>query len=163
MSNNDSSSNSPWVAYLASVDGWVYQSAEDAAEDLGSDGEVRIGVARGTCAPIEDDGGLRLPDGTYMAGDQVFELEMYIDGEGNEDESAAVRFAQAQAMAAGLNAAAGLPAVSIERPDDENIEVHVNGSVVASANHDEHGWSGMDAVEKTALSVARAFGAAVTA
>ncbi|GGM26643.1 hypothetical protein GCM10011608_09350 [Micromonospora sonchi] len=110
MTNQQTSNDSPWVAYLASVDGWVYQSAEDAADDLGGDGEVRIGVARGTCAPIEDDGGLRLPDGVHMAGDQVFELELYIDGEGNEAESAAVRFAQAKAMAAGLNAAAGVAA-----------------------------------------------------
>lgn len=53
--------------------------------------------------------------------------------------------------------------VSIERPDDERIEVHVNGQVVATANHDEHGWSGMDVVEKTALAVARALGGTVTA
>ncbi|MEU0078626.1 hypothetical protein ABZY58_12070 [Micromonospora tulbaghiae] len=155
--------DSPWVAYLASPDGWVYASADDAAEDLGPEEEVRIGVARGTCAPIEEDGGLRLPDGTFNAGDRVFELETYIDGEGDESQSAAVRYAQAQAMAAGLNAAAGLPAVTIERPDDERIEVHVNGREVATANHDEHGWSGMDAVEKTALAVARAFGAVVPA
>ncbi|MEV4197038.1 hypothetical protein [Micromonospora globbae] len=51
--------------------------------------------------------------------------------------------------------------VTIERPDDEEIEVHVDGQVVASANHDDHGWSGMDAVERTALAVARACGARV--
>lgn len=51
--------------------------------------------------------------------------------------------------------------VTIERPDDETMEVHVNGEVVASANHDEHGWSGMDAVERAALAVARACGASV--
>ncbi|MEV2239465.1 hypothetical protein [Micromonospora sp. NPDC049891] len=106
---NQTSNNSPWIAYLASPDGWVYQSAEDAAEDLGPEEEVRIGVARGTAAPTERDGGLRLP-GTYQSGDQVFEFETYIDGEGDESQSAAVRFAQAQAMAAGLNAAAAVPA-----------------------------------------------------
>lgn len=51
--------------------------------------------------------------------------------------------------------------VTIERPDDEHIEVHVNGQVVATANYDEHGWSGMDAVVKTALAVARALGGTV--
>jgi hypothetical protein len=51
--------------------------------------------------------------------------------------------------------------VTIDRPDEDRIEVHVNGQVVATANHDEHGWSGMDAVEKTALAVARAFGGTV--
>ncbi|MFY1595450.1 hypothetical protein [Micromonospora sp. WMMD737] len=49
--------------------------------------------------------------------------------------------------------------ITIERPDDEHIEIHVNGEVVASANHDEHGWSGMDAVERTALAVAGALSA----
>ncbi|MCX5066928.1 hypothetical protein OOJ91_13835 [Micromonospora lupini] len=49
--------------------------------------------------------------------------------------------------------------ITIERPDDEVLEVHVDGQLVATANHDEHGWSGMDAVEKTAIAVARACGA----
>lgn len=53
------------------------------------------------------------------------------------------------------------PTVAIERPDDETIEIRINGDVVASANHDEHGWSGMDAVEATALAVARACGAEI--
>ncbi|RKR92675.1 hypothetical protein BDK92_7152 [Micromonospora pisi] len=46
--------------------------------------------------------------------------------------------------------------VTIERPNDEAIEVWVDGALVASANYDEHGWSGMEAVEKTALAVTRA-------
>ncbi|MEV5819238.1 hypothetical protein AB0L22_08695 [Micromonospora haikouensis] len=165
MTDNNSTDTptSPWVAYLASPDGWVYSSADDAAADLGPEEEVRIGIARGTAAPIEEDGGLRLPTGSYTAGDQAFEFETYIDGEGDESQSAATRYAQAVAMAAGLNVVAGLPMVAVERPDDEHIEVHVNGQVVASANHDEHGWDGMDAVEKTALAVARAFGAEVAA
>lgn len=52
--------------------------------------------------------------------------------------------------------AVDLPTITIERPDDEHIEIHVNGVAVASANYDEHGWSGMDAVERTALAVSRA-------
>lgn len=51
--------------------------------------------------------------------------------------------------------------VTIERPDDETIEVYVGDELVASANHDEHGWSGMDAVERATLAVARACGASV--
>lgn len=47
--------------------------------------------------------------------------------------------------------------VTIERPDDEVIEIYVGGTLVACANHDEHGWSGMDAVEATAVAVERAF------
>lgn len=50
------------------------------------------------------------------------------------------------------------PVVEIRRPHDEALQVVINGEVVAEANHDEHGWSGMDAVEKTALAVARALG-----
>ncbi|MBF9135171.1 hypothetical protein I0C86_40545 [Plantactinospora sp. S1510] len=47
--------------------------------------------------------------------------------------------------------------VRIERPDDERIEVYVGDRLVASANHDQHGWSGMEAVEATAVAVADAF------
>lgn len=52
--------------------------------------------------------------------------------------------------------------IELDRPDDEHLQVVVNGFVVAEANHDEHGWSGMDAVEKTAVAVARALGGTVT-
>lgn len=69
----------------------------------------------------------------------------------------------ADAIEEARKATAAGSTVSIERPDDERIEVHVNGQVVATANHDEHGWSGMDVVEKTALAVARALGGTVTA
>lgn len=61
-----------------------------------------------------------------------------------------------------LEALTALPKVEIRRIDDERFDVLVNGQTVASANHDEHGWSGMDAVEATATKLARAFGADVT-
>lgn len=48
--------------------------------------------------------------------------------------------------------------VAIVRPDDDHVVVEVDGAEVASANHDEHGWSGMDAVVATALAVAKAVG-----
>lgn len=48
--------------------------------------------------------------------------------------------------------------VVIVRPDDEHLVVEVDGVEVASANYDAHGWSGMEAVEKTALAVAKAVG-----
>ncbi len=51
--------------------------------------------------------------------------------------------------------------VSIRYVDDEHVEILVNGDVVASANHDEHGWSGMDAVVAAALAVAKALGGKV--
>ncbi|MBM0235913.1 hypothetical protein JNW88_00225 [Micromonospora sp. ATA32] len=94
--------NGPWVAYLADPSGFVYQSVDDAMDDLGGDEEVRIGVARRTAAPKERDGGLRLP-GTTTCGDEAYEIECYLDGDGNPAESAAARYAQAQAMALGLN------------------------------------------------------------
>lgn len=66
----------------------------------------------------------------------------------------------AAALAEKIVAKLGKPAkVTIARPDDERLIVRVNGREVASANHDEHGWSGMDAVELTAVSIARACGA----
>lgn len=52
--------------------------------------------------------------------------------------------------------------IMIVWPDDDHVEVHVNGTEVASANHDEHGWSGMDAIVNTATSIARAAGIPVT-
>jgi hypothetical protein len=45
--------------------------------------------------------------------------------------------------------------------DDEHLEVQVDGKGVAWANHDEHGWFGMDSVVKTAFAVARALGAEI--
>lgn len=64
------------------------------------------------------------------------------------------------ALTASIVAALGKPAkVKITRPNDEQLVVRVNGREVASANHDEHGWSGMDAVESTAVAIARACGA----
>lgn len=52
-------------------------------------------------------------------------------------------------------------AITIRHPDDDHLEIEVNGTVVATANHDEHGWSGMDAVEKTTRAIAQAAGIAV--
>jgi DNA gyrase/topoisomerase IV subunit B len=51
--------------------------------------------------------------------------------------------------------------VRVVYEDDEHIEVQVDGKGVAWANHDEHGWSGMDSVIKTAFAVARALGVEV--
>lgn len=53
------------------------------------------------------------------------------------------------------------PTVTLRRPDDELLEVRIGRRLIAAANHDEHGWSGMDAVERTAVAVARACGAEV--
>jgi hypothetical protein len=41
--------------------------------------------------------------------------------------------------------------LEIERPDDESVTIKVGGELVADANHDDHGWAGMD----MAITVAR--------
>jgi hypothetical protein len=49
----------------------------------------------------------------------------------------------------------------VTAPDGETNVIEIDGVEVASANHDEHGWSGMDAVVRTALAVANAAGLTV--
>lgn len=46
--------------------------------------------------------------------------------------------------------------LKIENPDDRHLIVTVGGQEVASANHDEEGWSGMAAVEDAARATHRA-------
>lgn len=46
--------------------------------------------------------------------------------------------------------------LEIRQPDDEHLEVWIGGREVASANHDAHGWAGMEAVQTTAENVHRA-------
>lgn len=48
--------------------------------------------------------------------------------------------------------------VTIVWPDDDHVSIEVNGEQVAAASHDEHGWSGMEAVVKTATAIAEAAG-----
>lgn len=43
--------------------------------------------------------------------------------------------------------------LEVRRPDDETLEVLIGGDVVMTANHDEHGWTGMEAVRDTARAV----------
>lgn len=54
--------------------------------------------------------------------------------------------------------AGGATTVTIAWADDEHVQIEINGDVVAEASHDEHGWSGMEAVIKTATAVAAAAG-----
>lgn len=48
--------------------------------------------------------------------------------------------------------------IQIHRPDDETVEIYVGETEVAYANHDVHGWAGMNAVEETARRIANALG-----
>lgn len=51
--------------------------------------------------------------------------------------------------------------VTINWLDDEVVSIEVDGTEVASASHDEQGWSGMRAVIDTATNLAKALGAEV--
>jgi hypothetical protein len=99
----------PWQAVLAESDGFVYDSVADALENAEDpEGEFTVTVVRGSAMPNDRSGcRLRLP-GSFLSGDKAYELDdVYLDGDGDESVSAVARFAQAQAMAAGLNAAGG--------------------------------------------------------
>lgn len=100
----------PWQAVIADRWGFVYTSVEDARDNVEDpEAELTIAVVRGTAAP-DDRGGttgcrLRMP-GSWLTGDMAYELDdVYLDHD--PSIAAAARWAQAQAMAAGLNAAAG--------------------------------------------------------
>lgn len=95
----------PWVAVI-SCSGESYNDLRTARIELGLDGDVDISVRRGTALPREDDDGY-LP-GSYRSGDVAYEIEnVYLVDDGDPSVAAEARYAQAQAMAAGLNAAGG--------------------------------------------------------
>ena len=47
----------------------------------------------------------------------------------------------------------------IKRKNEELVEFYVNGELVGNANHDEHGWSGIEATTSLFESIARTVGA----
>lgn len=53
--------------------------------------------------------------------------------------------------------------LTVQRPDDEHLVVKIGDHEVAGANHDEHGWDGIQVVEETARAVHRAVLARVIA
>lgn len=56
-----------------------------------------------------------------------------------------------------------VPKFWIETPDgdEEHMELFVGEKSVGSFNHDEHGWSGMNAAKKLFENVAKAVGAPI--
>lgn len=118
MANNDFL-RGPWLAVLADCDGFVFESIDEAREDADESEEFRVSVIRGTAMPserLDEDDTPRLP-GSHNSGDQVFELDgLYLDGDGDLSVSAEARYAQAQAMAAGLNAANEAASISGRNP-----------------------------------------------
>lgn len=100
----------PWQAVLADRHGFVYNSVTDAVENVEDPyEEVTVTVVRGTALPTDRDGTtgcrLRLPR-SYNSGDVAYEIDdvCLVDADDPSVEAEA-RWVQAQAMAAGLNAA----------------------------------------------------------
>lgn len=54
-------------------------------------------------------------------------------------------------------------ALEMNRPDDEHLVIRLGGREVASANHDEHGWDGIELAETVARAIHRAVLARVIA
>ena len=97
--------NGPWQAVISSH-GDAYDSVRTALIELGEDGEVDVSVRRGSAAPEHG----YLP-GSHKTGDVAYEIEgVYLTDDGDPSGSAEARWVQAQAMAAGLNAAAEVAA-----------------------------------------------------
>lgn len=103
----------PWSAVL-SCDGYCYNTVAEALADLDPDDEMTISVRRGSALPH---GGPNDPDpvlpGTYASGDCIFEIDVYLGGDGDLSTGCAARYAQAEAMAEGLNAAWEAEAVAL--------------------------------------------------
>lgn len=78
----------------------------------------------------------------------------------SRDESV-VALAQVHATLA-LSDPKPLPTVQLRRPDDEIIDLLIDGVEVASVNHDDQGRAGMAAFEKLAVTLVRAFGGEIT-
>lgn len=95
---------------------------------------------------------------TGRGGELLAKLRAFYVGDQTDDELRE-RVARIRERAAG-DAEPAQPLIEVLR-DDEHLEVRIDGQTVASANYDEHGSSGMAAVEAAALAVARALGAEV--
>lgn len=102
----------PWLAVLADHDGYVFESFAAAVEELGEEhDETRtICVVRGSALPCEKVDADDIPrmTGSYSSGDVAYELDdVWLVDPDDASVGAEARYVQAQAMAAGLNAAGG--------------------------------------------------------
>lgn len=96
----------PWQAVISSR-AVAYPDLATVRIELGDDAEFDISVRRGSALP-DDDGYLPF---SYRSGDVAYEIcDVWMDGDGDPSVSAQARWAQAQAMAAGLNVGGGTPA-----------------------------------------------------
>lgn len=91
----------PWKAFIGDSNGEIYTSPEEVDEDDSAD----VSVRRGSALPGERG---TLP-GMHLTGDVLFELEGLYRNEEDPSIGLEARWEQAQAVAAGLNALAGVP------------------------------------------------------
>lgn len=134
----------PWAAVI-SHQGESYDSIRTALAELGQDGEVDISVRRGTALAHEDDDGY-LP-GSYRTADVAYELDdVYLVDPDDPSVGAEARFAQAQAMAAGLNAADSWVVAKVPHDEDEPVTPNIIGAWI----HRSAGQSGIEHTRKYA-------------
>lgn len=50
---------------------------------------------------------------------------------------------------------------AVHRPYEEDVSISLNGEVLATLSHDQHGWDGMDAAVSLVEKIANRIGAAV--
>lgn len=99
------SDTTQWQAVMADAYGYVFATTDAARES--DEYTVTISIVRDSAAPVVGGGWNRLP-GTYRSGDVAHTEDVELD-HGTDDDSVSLetRWTQAQAMAAGLNSAAG--------------------------------------------------------
>lgn len=88
----------PWVAAMYGSDGFCETDPADLMDSFAT-----VAVVRGSAAPTERDGGLRMP-GVYAPGDVLYEVDDDIDDDDDAGTGLGARWEQAQAVAAALNA-----------------------------------------------------------
>lgn len=48
--------------------------------------------------------------------------------------------------------------ITLNRPDDERLEILIDGTEITTVSHDSVGWAGMEAVENVARGLAKKLG-----
>ncbi|XTZ17073.1 hypothetical protein ACQSSU_06750 [Micromonospora echinospora] len=92
----------PWLAVLADHTGDVYPTFALAADVLVPETQMNIRIVRGSAMPVGDDDYMRLAD-EYDAADEIFEIDAPLIDDDYPSVGAQARYAQAKAMADGLN------------------------------------------------------------
>lgn len=93
------------ATHLRWPDGRLHPSSETTTATVRESDcrEVTVSIVRGAAAPIGGDGGWNRLPGTYRSGDVAHTEDIELDHGDDDSVSLETRWAQAQAMAAGLN------------------------------------------------------------